>query len=89
MLSVVGTGLIIAFADQENEFEIPCEHEYEVVAFNHGEVTFQCEICGETCTDDFVNHINQRNYTLMDMNNDGIVNGKDYAYLLREYQVQN
>ena len=86
IIAVISTGLIMAMADQENEFEEPCEHEYQITAFNHGEITFTCEICEDTYTDYFVKHINERGYEPIDMNHDGIVNGKDYAYLMRNYQ---
>ena len=88
VIAVICTGFIIAFADQENELEF-CDHEYEVSAFDHGVVTFECTECGDTVTDNFSDHITERGYEALDMNNDGIVNGKDYAYLMRYYQVQN
>ena len=85
---VICTGVLIAFADQENELEF-CDHEYEISAFNHGVVTFECTECGDSYTENFKDHLNERGYEAIDMNSDGIVNGKDYGYLLRDYGNNN
>ena len=81
---VVSIGLLCVFADQENNMDVPHEHEYQITAFDKGEITFTCEVCGEAYTECFSNYLNDNNETL-DMNNDGIVNGKDYAYLNQQY----
>ena len=90
-LVILLTSTIIAFADQENEFDYPHEHENQITSFDTetGTIFFTCEICGEPSTDLFVNHINERGYEPIDMNHDGIVNGKDFAYLMRNYSNNN
>lgn len=78
------TGTMIAVAGQENNLIIPHEHEYQVVAFEEGVATLRCEECNAVCTEDFKNHINE-DYEPLDVVIDGIVNAKDYAYLLQHY----
>ena len=85
IIAVISTGFVIAFADQENNIDVPHEHEYQITAFNRGEITFTCEICGEAYTEDFADHLNERYNAVLDINGDGIVNGKDYAYLNQQY----
>ena len=80
-----GTGIIFTLANQENEIEIPCEHEYAVTAFENGTATLTCTDCGDTFEESFAEHINERDYALFDMNSDGIVNAKDYAILVKNY----
>ena len=60
------------------------EHNYIITAFDKGEITFTCEACGEAYTEHFSDYLNGNDEAL-DMNNDGIVNGKDYAYLNQQY----
>ena len=85
VFAIILTASIIAFADQENNFEIEHEHDYSITAFKDGVVTFTCEECGDEFTEIFEEHLNEKNYELLDMNNDGIVNGKDYGYLLQNF----
>ena len=86
-ICILFTGALIALADQENEFDIPHEHEYQITSFDShtGVITFKCEICDEETTERFIDHVNERGYEPIDMNHDGIINGKDFAYLMRNY----
>lgn len=79
------TGFVNAFADQENEFDIPHNHELTVTSFNNGEVTYTCAICEDSFVDYFENHINESGYEPLDVVDDGIINAKDFAYLSRNY----
>ena len=60
-------------------------HNYQVLSFNGDVVLLKCKDCGITTNDSFKNHINERGYAPLDMNDDGIVNAKDYAYLIKNY----
>ena len=82
---LISTSFISAFAYQENELDIPHEHEYSITAVNAGEVTFACDICDADYTEVFSSHINEREYAPLDVVEDGIVNAKDYAYLIKNY----
>lgn len=86
IICVLFTGTIIALASQENEFDVPHDHDYQITDFNEGTITFTCEICGDVQTDNFSNHINERDNELIDMNHDGIINAKDYAYLMHKFK---
>ena len=80
-LAIISTGIMV-YAQNE----APCiSHEYKVAAFDNGTATLICQRCGETQSDSFSDHLNQRNYEPLDMNSDGIVNAKDYAYLIHHY----
>ena len=83
VMAVISTGLMIAFASQENDLEVQHDHEYFVASFSNGVATLECDICGETQTARFDEHINERGYEPLDINNDGIVNAKDYGYLIQ------
>ena len=83
--AVISTSFIVAFADQENNLDVPHEHEYEITAFDRGEISFTCEMCGETYTEYFSDYLNSRDNETFDMNDDGIINGKDYAYLSQQF----
>ncbi len=83
VIVVTSTGLMIAFASQENDLEVQHDHEYFVASFSNGVATLECDICGETQTERFNEHINEIEYEPLDINNDGIVNAKDYAYLIQ------
>lgn len=85
VLLVIISTLTVAFANQENEFDFPHEHNYQITAFADGVVTFTCEICEENYQENFAEHLNDCGYAPLDMNGDGIVNAKDYAYLIRKY----
>ncbi|MBR2100726.1 MAG: hypothetical protein IJ927_05365 [Eubacterium sp.] len=88
-LALIASCSVLAFADQENDIEIPGdtqhEHYYQVESFEEGVVTFRCEDCDDSFTERFDEHINERGYELLDMNGDGIVNAKDFAYLIKNY----
>ena len=58
-------------------------HNYEIDSFENGLVVFKCSRCEDEHSDAFADHINERGYAPLDMNDDGIVNAKDYAYILR------
>ena len=60
-------------------------HNYCVVSFENGIATLKCSDCNDVTEEAFENHINQRGYAPLDMNDDGIVNAKDYAYLIKNY----
>ena len=80
-LAIISTGIIV-YAQNET----PCiDHVYKVATFSNGEATLICKQCGETCSDCFSDHLNERGYEPLDMNSDGIVNAKDYAYLIHHY----
>ena len=83
--SVILTGVVIAFADQENQLEIPHSHEYQITDFNNGTATISCVICNDSYTDYFTNHINEQGYCVFDMNNDNFVNVRDYSILIQMY----
>ena len=80
---IIFTSTVFVLADQENNLDIPHEHEYQITAFDSetGGVTYTCEICGDIQVDCFTDHLNEVGYVPLDMNDDGIINGKDYAYL--------
>ncbi|MBR3149808.1 MAG: hypothetical protein IKF64_06525 [Eubacterium sp.] len=78
---VAFSGMLVASADQENNIDIPHEHEYYVSSFDKGEAVVTCEICGDSYDDNFTDHLNNTGDDVFDVNYDGIVNGKDYAYL--------
>lgn len=90
-ICVLLTGTLIVLAAQENELDIPHEHEYQITSFDSGTgtVTFTCDICEETQRECFADHLNERGYEALDMNQDGIVNAKDYGYLIQNYGNQN
>ena len=81
-IAILLTGTVLALADQENNIDVPHEHEYHITAFDSetGVVTYTCEICGDAQADCFADHLNE-SYASLDMNDDGIINGKDFAYL--------
>lgn len=66
------------------------EHQYQITSFDtrDGSIIYTCDVCGEQQTDHFIDHINERGYEIIDMNHDGIVNGKDFAYLMRNYDSE-
>lgn len=81
-LAIIGTGVMV-YADQN---ETPDHsHDYKVATFDGNEASLICQICGAETTDRFDSHINEENYAPLDMNGDGIVNAKDYAYLIHHY----
>ena len=86
IIAVVLTGFVFALADQENELEF-CDHEYSVTAFDSesGIATLVCQECGETVHERFIDHVNEKDYEPLDMNNDGYVNAKDFAYMMHNF----
>ena len=66
------------------------EHQYQITYFDKkdGKITYTCDVCGEQQIDHFTDHINERDYEIIDMNHDGIINGKDFAYLMRNYDIE-
>ena len=63
------------------------EHNYEVACCNQANkdtiVSFECTKCENKYTENFTMHIN-KNYPPLDVNNDGIVNAKDFARILKQ-----
>lgn len=86
MLLVLLTSAVLVFANQENEYEIPHDHEYSIVSFHDDIAVFQCDICDDTLEICFSDHLNQYDYPLLDLNGDGIVNAKDYALLIQRFK---
>ncbi len=83
---LIMTGTVIAFANQENELNTPCDHDYQIVSLEpNGDIILTCENCNDRMTTTFEEHINERGYTPLDVVPDGIVNAKDYAYILQHY----
>lgn len=64
-------------------------HAYEVVSYQSANddtfINLQCSKCGKGMQVGFMEHINT-DYPLLDMNNDNIVNAKDLAYIINDYQ---
>lgn len=54
-------------------------HEYTIASVSGGDVVFTCS-CGDSYTERFADYLNGGN-EVYDANYDGIINGKDYAYL--------
>ena len=61
-------------------FTPPTGHAYALSGFNKGVIEFSCIHCMDGYNEKFEDYLNTTDETL-DVNNDGIVNGKDYAYL--------
>ena len=61
-----------------------CEHEWECAYFINGTAVFFCNSCNECCRIAFKSEVSKRN-SMLDINNDGIVNGKDYYLFLKSY----
>lgn len=80
------TGTVIAFANQENELDTPCDHHYQIVSLEpNGDIILKCDNCNDRFTTTFEEHINERNYQPLDVVPDGLVNAKDYAYIIQHY----
>lgn len=66
-----------------------CDHKYKITSFSDsGTATIKCSLCGDTYTDDFINHVNayqgDDNYTeVFDIYPDGVINAKDYHLLCK------
>ena len=65
------------------------DHSYQVTSFNNGIAVLTCTCCDEECSDSFAAHINESGYEPLDMNGDGIINAKDYAYLIKNYSDES
>ncbi|MBR3149275.1 MAG: S8 family serine peptidase [Eubacterium sp.] len=68
--------------------EDDCVHQWQIAYYENNKqdtiVVFICDKCGNNNRVSFSEHINT-NYSLLDLNNDGIVNGRDLAYLMINY----
>ncbi len=76
---LTGTAVITAMGEGGT-----CEHEYHAAAISNGTVTLRCEQCKNTVQVEFMDYINT-DYEPLDVVDDGIVNAKDYAYLVKNY----
>lgn len=84
--AVLTAGAFYAFADQENNFDAPCEHSYALKSFSGNVAHFDCEHCGDVQELPFYDYVGaQRGDSsfepLLDRNSDGIINGRDLAHL--------
>lgn len=66
-------------------------HKYAITSFTNNIVTITCKTCRDTFTVDFERIADSRpgdeGYVdIIDYNNDNIINGIDYAYLLKNYK---
>lgn len=63
-------------------------HTYEIAyyqpIYHDNLIAFKCSKCNDEYNESFVEHVNKY-YPPLDLNNDGIVNGKDFAYIMRGY----
>lgn len=83
LIASVCTGLIIARADQENNLEYPCLHEYTLAEVQNGRMVYTCQYCNDTYEDYFSNHINGT-YKPLDYNKDGVATVRDYSIVYAE-----
>ena len=60
-------------------------HSYEAKGFDGTNATIKCKNCDSNYTIQFIDCYNTQN-SYLDVNDDGIVNAKDYAKLLKEYK---
>jgi len=65
-------------------------HPYAVTAFKNGTATISCSVCGKTYTAVFAEHINavtgDTAYdAALDVNNDGVINARDYSLLVKMF----
>lgn len=76
----------------ENELEPDngCEHNWQIVYYvpveNDSIIVLRCNECNAYYRVRFADHLNDRDFPLLDLNNDGIVNAKDYAFIIKHYQ---
>lgn len=98
LIAIIICGLSIFVYASEINIEEPKEsHKYRVVSINEDDVSYICDDCGDTVTIpkselivmwdiDYVNKppqptdIDDSSY--LDLNNDNIINAKDYAILI-------
>ncbi|MBQ9228893.1 MAG: hypothetical protein IJ168_08700 [Eubacterium sp.] len=84
--AVLLSGTAMALAAQENELTPECAHHYQIVSFDRdGNIVLKCQKCRDVMSTTFVEHLNERDYEPLDVVPDGIVNAKDYGYILRHY----
>ena len=73
--------------ENELEPENDCEHDWQMVYYvsveNDTIVVFHCPNCNEYYRVRFSEHLNRRDFPLLDRNGDGIVNAKDLAYVMK------
>ena len=69
-----------------------CNHNWEVVAFDaaYNVITLKCSDCDLIHTIDFADcltnfNANDEYFSAVDVNNDGVINGRDYSYLVRGF----
>ena len=76
-------------SENKSEPDNGCAHEwhifYYIPAENDNIIVFHCSNCNEYYRVRFAEHLNDRDFPLLDLNDDGIVNAKDYAILLKTY----
>ncbi len=77
----------LTIGENESEPENDCEHNWQIVYTvsvpNDNIVVFRCLKCNEYYRVSFADHLNDHNFPLLDLNNDGIVNAKDLAYIMK------
>lgn len=66
-------------------------HNFQLVAFNHGDATIRCADCGTEQSLDFLQALNTKtgdaNFApVLDVVKDGYINAKDYAKLTKDYR---
>ncbi len=81
----VTAGAIAVLADQENNFDSPCVHSYQVTAFANNTATAYCSHCGDVQQFNFAESVgaveNEADYAkALDVYADGIINGRDLAH---------
>ena len=59
-------------------------HAYTITDLKNGMVCFSCS-CGDSYATPFAEHLNNTGDDILDINSDGIVNGRDYAYLVKQF----
>ena len=83
--AVIASGSAIAFAQPDEGNNSPHTHEYHVVSFSQGVVSYKCRYCGDAFSEAFASRLNERNYAPLDVVADGVINAKDYAFLINHY----
>lgn len=83
---------IIAFIPITIMAQTTDEHCYKVVDFRNGIVGIKCEHCGAYYRTSFEGYVNIMEgddwyISALDVNDDGIINAKDYAKIYNEYPL--
>ena len=60
-------------------------HAYALSGFSKGIIEYSCIHCKDSYNERFEDYLNSTDDVTLDVNKDGIVNGKDYAYLKQQY----